>query len=126
MSSWVGSGTALEQANDSLGLLKQIAIVLTKHVKVPVGKPGDKVALEFSARAWDEDGPWRVFNMAYEHCFQKGPWCLEPKDNITQGPHGMMLVISTIQFFLNAPGMEQFLPLMVERIDTLVMLVNDV
>lgn len=36
MSARVGSGTALEQTNDSLGLLKQIAIVLTKHAKVPV------------------------------------------------------------------------------------------
>jgi hypothetical protein len=37
----------------------------------------------------------------------------------------IMLVISKIQFFLNAPGMEPFFPLMVNRIDALNTLVND-
>jgi len=126
MPSRVGSGTPRDQANDALGLLKQIAIVLTKHNSIPVGKEGDKVSSEFSITAWDEDGPWKAFNNAYEHCFQKGQWCPEPKENITRGPHGIMLVISKIQFFLNAPGMEPFFPLMVNQIDALNTLVNDV
>jgi len=78
-----------DQANDALGLLKQIAIVLTKHNSIPVGKEGEKVSSEFSITAWDEDGPWKAFNNAYELCFQKGQWCPEPKENITRGPHGI-------------------------------------
>jgi len=92
-----------------------------------VGKTTDKVYDQFTLTSWDEDDPYKAIDVAHERCFQKGRWCLEPKQqNITKGVHGLLLIIKAFRFFKDAPGMEPELARLMSRIETITHLTNEV
>ena len=106
------------------GLRKAIKDLPTNR---PIGKPDRIVAQSFGIRTWDEEGPYRAINRAYEYCFQERP---DHKDkvenNIVRGINGMDLVAKSFEFFMDAPGIEDSRSLLVLRLNQITDLIQKV
>lgn len=94
---------------------------------IPVGKKDGLVATHLSVTKWGTDGPWRSFNNAFEICYQpRNDREDRVEDYIVRGIYGMDLVAKTFKHFMYAPGIEEYLSLMLLRLEQITELTHRV